>query len=235
MEQRYDERRGKARTRSAIIVCYHITKQFHIHHVMSIKKNSCTATQKIYRFATAISILLFCVQCTHNKPIAHGTISDRQMTPSLTAIDISTVISDSGITRYRITTPKMLIFDKAERSNWLFPKGLHFERFNERYEADASVDCRWAIYYDIERRWILKDSVRCTNISGETFETNQLNWDEANQRIYSDSPIRITRSTMIINGIGFESNQMMTRYRINKITGVLPIDTDDSDDSNNDQ
>ena len=74
-----------------------------------------------------------------------------------------------------------------------------------------------------------------TNISGETFETNQLNWDEANQRIYSDSPIRITRSTMIINGIGFESNQMMTRYRINKITGVLPIDTDDSDESNNDQ
>ena len=40
---------------------------------------------------------------------------------------------------------------------------------------------------------------------------------------------------MIINGIGFESNQMMTRYRINKITGVLPVDTDDSDDSGNDQ
>ena len=32
---------------------------------------------------------------------------------------------------------------------------------------------------------------------------------------------------MIINGIGFESNQMLTKYRINKVTGVLPIDNDE--------
>ncbi len=171
-------------------------------------------------------VLAVYVGCSHSKPITDGRIDDRQKTPSLTALDISTVISDSGITRYRITTPEMLIFDRDERSNWSFPKGLHFERFDETYKVNAQIDCRWAIYYDKERLWILKDSVRCTNIEGEKFETDLLNWDEQNQRIYSDAPITITKATMIIYGTGFESNQMMTKYRINKVTGVLPVDSD---------
>ena len=165
--------------------------------------------------------------CSDNKPVIRGKVGDLQKTPSLIATDISTVISDSGITRYRITTPRMLIFDRAERSHWFFPKGLHFERFDEHYKADAQIDCRWGGYYDQEKLWILKDSVRCTNISGETFSTNRLNWDERAQRIYSDSAITITKKSMIINGIGFESNQMLTKYRINKVTGVLPIDNDE--------
>lgn len=176
---------------------------------------------------TILIVLGAHVGCSDSKPITDGRIDDRQKTPSLTALDISTVISDSGITRYRITTPKMLIFDKEERSNWSFPQGLHFERFDENYKTDAQIDCRWAIYYDRERLWVLKDSVRCTNIEGEKFETNLLNWDELNQRIYSDAPISITKATMIIHGIGFESNQMLTKYRINKVTGVLPIDSEE--------
>ena len=66
--------------------------------------------------------------CSDNKPVVRGKVGDPQKTPSLIATDISTVISDSGITRYRITTPRMLIFDRAERSHWFFPKGLHFEQ-----------------------------------------------------------------------------------------------------------
>lgn len=167
--------------------------------------------------------------CSGGKPVAKGMVTDRANTPSLQASDITTIISDSGITRYRITTPDMQIYDKAERSHWLFPRGLHFERFDESYQVDAQIDCKYAIYYDKEKFWTLKDSVCCTNISGEMFETNLLNWDEAAERIFSDQPIKITKDNMIINGIGFESNQMLTRYKINRVTGIVPIDeTEDS-------
>lgn len=197
-------------------------------------------SSKIHNGAISVlPVLVFVIcliqSCSNSKPVTEGKVENRNTTPSLVAHDISTVISDSGITRYRITSPEMLIFDKAERSNWLFPKGLHFERFDEAYKADAQIDCKWAIYYDIEKLWILKDSVRCTNISGETFSTDVLNWDENQQKIYSDAPISITKKTMIINGIGFESNQMLTKYRINKVTGVLPIDSAEETDSINNQ
>lgn len=162
--------------------------------------------------------------CSGGKPVAKGMVTDRAKTPTLQASDITTIISDSGITRYRITTPDMKIYDQAERSHWLFAQGLHFERFDESYKVDAQIDCKHAIYYDKDKFWTLKDSVRCTNISGEMFETNLLNWDEAEERIFSDQPIKITKDNMIINGIGFESNQMLTRYKINRVTGVVPID-----------
>lgn len=199
-------------------------------------KNSVVGKCQIYHSLLWVFVLMVIFSCpfqscSRNKPVTEGKVEDRQKTPSLVAREISTVISDSGITRYRITTPEMLIFDKEERSNWLFPKGLHFERFDENYKADAQIDCKWAIYYDIEKLWILKDSVRCTNISGETFSTDILNWDEKQQKIYSDAPISITKKTMVINGIGFESNQMLTKYRINKVTGVLPIDAEEESDT----
>ena len=167
--------------------------------------------------------------CSGGKPVAEGKVSDKAKTPTLQASEITTVISDSGITRYRITTPDMAIYDNAERSHWLFPRGLHFERFDFNLSIDAQVDCKYAIYYDKERLWILRDSVRCYNISGEIFETNLLNWDETEERIYSNQPIKITKKDMIINGIGFESNQMLTRYQINKVTGILPIDSEETD------
>ncbi len=164
--------------------------------------------------------------CSNSKLMSQGEVSDRETTASLVSTKISTVISDSGITRYRINTDEMLVYDKAERSHWLFPQGLHFERFDSVYNVDARIDCRWAKYYYLEKLWVLKDSVRCTNVGGEVFETNMLNWDEVTQKIYSDSSISITRKTMIINGVGFESNQMLTRYHINKVTGILPIDNE---------
>jgi len=183
-----------------------------------------------YLFPFIIVFVIIC-GCSGNKPVIQGKVTDRAKTPSLNAFEVTTIISDSGITRYRITTPEWYIFDKADRSHWLFPKGLHFDRFNTKYEVDAQIDCKWAIYYDKEKLWTLRDSVRCRNLSGETFSTDLLNWNEITQMIYSDAAITITKKTMIINGIGFESNQMLTKYHINKVTGILPVDSEEETDT----
>ncbi|MDR2684745.1 MAG: LPS export ABC transporter periplasmic protein LptC [Prevotellaceae bacterium] len=191
---------------------------------MKINKNI-IKNSTITAFA-AVVLLFLPICCSNEKPQITSSVIDRAETPQLKAINISTIISDSGITRYRITTPEWYIYDKAAEPYWLFPRGLHFDRFDENYDVDAQIDCNHAVYYDKIQLWVLKDSVRCTNIQGEQFETNLLNWNQREERIYSDSAISIQKKTMIINGIGFESNQMLTKYRINKVTGILPIDED---------
>jgi hypothetical protein len=50
-----------------------------------------------------------------------------------------------------------------------------------------------------------------------------LNWNQKTHRVYSDSAIRITKETSIIEGIGFESNEQMSKYTILHPTGVFPI------------
>ncbi len=39
-------------------------------------------------------------------------------------IKLNTLISDSGLIRYRMTAPVLLIYERPERNEWVFPKGL---------------------------------------------------------------------------------------------------------------
>ena len=61
------------------------------------------------------------------------------------------------------------------------------------------------------------------NLDGETFETPLLYWDQKAESVYSDSSIVITRENSIIKGIGFRSNQSLTKYTILQPTGVFPL------------
>ena len=173
-----------------------------------------------------VVMLFLCIACGGNqKPeVSNEIVDNRGETPRLRVNEITTLISDSGITRYRITAPKWLVFDKAAEPYWDFPEGLHLESFDEQFHIEAEVDCRRARYYEQRKLWQLDDSVRAMNFQGNRFATQQLFWDQNTERIYSDSTIIIHQSDKQIIGEGFESNQSMTRYTIRKTRGIIPID-----------
>ena len=134
------------------------------------------------------------------------------------------MISDSGVTRYRIKTQTWLVFDKADTPYWEFPDGIYLEKFNTNLEADATVEADYAYYNEPEQRWTLRGNVKALNLEGEQFETPLLFWDQKTESVYSDSSIIITRATSIIKGVGFRSNQEMTQYTILRPSGVFPIE-----------
>ena len=173
-----------------------------------------------------VVMLFFLESCGKPKIESTERILDRSMTPQLSAYAITTIVSDSGIIRYRISSNEWKVYDKADTPYWDFPKGLHFERFDKNYLVDAQITCKQAIYLQNEELWELNDSVRATNLNGERFETQQLFWDQKKQRVYSDSLIRIIQEDKIIIGVGFESNQTFTRYDIHNPTGMFPIDSE---------
>lgn len=154
-------------------------------------------------------------------------VTDRSAMPVIDASIVNTVISDSGITRYRIKAPRWQIYDKADPPYWEFVDGIVLEKFDEALNVDASIESDYAVYNDREKIWRLDGNVRAINLRGEVFETPQLYWNQNTERIYSDSAIDISRSNSIIRGVGFDSNQMMTQYTIRKPTGVFPINEKD--------
>lgn len=159
------------------------------------------------------------------KEVRHraGTIEDRKAMAALEGDDVTTLISDSGITRYRIKAKKWLVFDKADTPYWEFPQGIYLEKFNMDLKADAVVEADYANYNELAQRWTLRGNVKAINLEGEQFETPLLYWDQKSESVYSDSSIVITREVSIIQGIGFRSNQEMTQYTILRPTGVFPI------------
>ncbi|MEI8086385.1 MAG: LPS export ABC transporter periplasmic protein LptC [Paludibacter sp.] len=183
---------------------------------------------KIYEFSitTALSVvvlLFFIVSCSKEKVDKIGAIKDRAAMPMVHATDITTLISDSGVTRYRITAPCWDDFDKSAQPYWEFKKGIHFEKFNTDMKVDANIHSLYARFNKNEQIWELRGKVKAINLEGELFETEQMFWNERQERIYSDSLIKITQATHIITGIGFESNQSMTKYLIKKPQGIFPI------------
>jgi LPS export ABC transporter protein LptC len=171
----------------------------------------------------AVVVLFLAVACTEKKHDKIDAITDRAAFPRMKATEVTTVVSDSGITRYRITAPEWNIYDKAIQPYWEFPKGIHIERFDLSFNVDANIHSNYARFLENEQIWELKGNVRATNIIGELFETEQLFWNQRDEKFYSDSLIKITQTTRIITGEGFDSNQSMTQYTIRKGQAVLPF------------
>ncbi|HRZ97428.1 MAG TPA: LPS export ABC transporter periplasmic protein LptC [Paludibacter sp.] len=160
---------------------------------------------------TIVVVLFFVLSCTEEKQERIAAIVDRSAMPQLHAMDITTVISDSGITRYRISTPQWDMFDRANPPYWEFPTGVHFERFDVNLNVDANIHSKYAKYLVNEKLWLLKGTVRMTNIKGELFETERLYWNQINEKIYSDTLVKITQAKQIVYALGFESNEQMSK------------------------
>ncbi len=169
-------------------------------------------------------LFLLLSSCRKNEvKIQREVLAERSAVPMLDANEVTTLISDSGITRYRISAGRWQIYDKAQPPYWDFPQGIYIERFDEQLEVNASLRSDYAHYDENAQLWRLEGNVYAVNQEGEIFETPLLYWNQKDERVYSDSTIRITRENSVIVGVGFESNQEMTRYTIMHPTGVIPL------------
>lgn len=167
-----------------------------------------------------------------------GAIDNREAMPVLDAQEVTTLISDSGITRFRITAREWQIYDKAQPSYWEFPQGIYLEQFDRQLNTSATLRADYAYYDEQAEIWHLTGNVFATNVNGEQFDTPELFWSQKAERVYSDSAITITQPPTeaarqakgddakgtIIKGVGFEANQEMTKYTIRKPSGIFPID-----------
>jgi len=162
----------------------------------------------------------------HNAPV----IQEGDSLPFLRTEGVSTLISDSGIIRYKIIAEEWLIYsrerDLSYHSYWSFEKGLFLEKFNEDYHIDAFVTADTAYYHTRERLWELHGRVEVKNLKGETFRTSLLYWNQNEHRIYSDRFMELDGLEQQLSGYNFSSNEAMTDYIIHSSTGAFPIKDD---------
>ena len=181
----------------------------------------------VKRIAQVVLLILLCTTVTSCRKrgvkLRAEAVADRKTMAVLEAEDVMTIVSDSGVTRYRIKAPKWRVYDKADTPYWEFPDGIFLEKFNLQMESDATIEADYAYYNEPAQLWMLKGNVKALNLNGEQFEAPLLYWSQKEERVYSDSSIVITREASIIKGVGFRSNQSMTQYTILKPTGVIPI------------
>ena len=82
---------------------------------------------------------LFAVSCQKKEQAAIAVKFDPNLIPTMITDSVSTLISDSGVTRYRLQAPLWEVFDRASDPYWYFPKGLHAEQFDDNYHTEITI------------------------------------------------------------------------------------------------
>lgn len=169
-------------------------------------------------------LLLFTVACSKEVKEVVDATYDPEKSYTMKATQVNTLISDSGITRYRIEAAEWIVFGKAKEPYWYFPEGIYVEKFDTLFHSEASIKADTAYYFDKKGLWHLIGNVEVESLQGEQFDTSELFWDQKKEKVYSDKYIRIQQKEQIITGVGFESNQNMTRYMIFNSQGEFPVE-----------
>ena len=172
----------------------------------------------------AVVAVLVVAACSEEKKNVVGNVLNPEKTPTIVTRDIETLISDSGIIRYRITTPLWEMYEEAKEPFWRFPQHVHLEKFNDLGVKDAFIDCDSARYFRNEQIWRLDGHITISNLAGDKFRTNQIFWNQRDRKVYSDSFIQIERTDRIIEGYGFRSNDQMTDYTVYRVAGIFPVE-----------
>lgn len=163
--------------------------------------------------------------CSEDRRETIAISADPETFPTMKTLNVSTVISDSGYTRYHITTPVWLMFENAADPHWNFPEGIFVVKFDTTMVEDGTFTSDTATYFSRKKLWRFDRNVRMRNVNGDRFRTQQLFWDQMAHKIYSDSFIHIERPDKIIEGYGFESNENMTTYTIRHPSGIFPANS----------
>lgn len=173
----------------------------------------------------AVVVCFFVVSCGPKDENLVDVKFDPETMPSMVTDSVVTLISDSGVTRYKLVADVWQIFDKAKEPFWFFPEGLYLERFDEDYQVEAVIQADSAWNYTNKKLWKLKKNVEVTNVEGHEFRSEELFWDQTKATVYSDKLIEIKRGELEVKGYGFTSNQELTEYRILRpFDGRFPIE-----------
>lgn len=174
-------------------------------------------------FLAAVMFVLFPSCSGKNKKLAEA-IAENDTLPSMKSLGVTTLISDSGITRYKIVAEEWLIHDKKNPPYWAFEKGVYLEKFDTLFRVDASIKADTAYYHEKKKLWELRGHVQILSQRGDRFQTDLLFWDEKKEKVYSDKFIQIEQEDKVIKGYGFESNQDLSEYEIKNTTGIFTIE-----------
>ncbi len=172
----------------------------------------------------AAAVFVFFPSCSQKERNAAAAVKESDSLPDMRTLGVTTLISDSGMIRYKILTDEWLIYSHRNPPFWAFEKGIYLEKFDSLFHVDASIKADTAYYYEPKKLWELRGNVHVQSQRGDKFDTQLLFWDQNREKIYSDRFIRIEQTDKVLTGYGFESNQQMTEYIIFNNTGEFDVE-----------
>ena len=175
----------------------------------------------------AVVLLLFVVlfascdeQTEHTAPAIH----ERDSVSMMTTYGVNTLISDSGVMKYRIITERWDVNTIKNPSRWEFVKGIFLEQFDKKFHVEGYIQADTAWYYDQKKLWHLRGRVRVRNTDGLVYTSEELFWDGIRHELYSNVFSRVVTPERTMEGSYFRSDERMTHYMVSNSKGSFRME-----------
>ena len=132
--------------------------------------------------------------------------------------------TENGKLKVKIVATTIERFNN-QQPQLVFSNHLVVYFYNDSALVQSTLKAEYAEINDEKKLMIAKENVILTNIAGKKLESEELIWDEKNNKIYTDKKVKITTVKEVIEGEGFVSNPDFTEYSISKIHGTFNFET----------
>ena len=170
------------------------------------------------------SLLLFIAlsalcACSEQKEHTAPAINPQDSVSVMISYGINTLISDSGIMKYRVVAEKWEINEIKNPPRWYFPRGLFMEQFDEKFHVETYIQADTAYNYTQQKLWHLIGNVRVKTVDGLRFWSEELWWDQNRHELYSNLYSHVVTPEREIEGAYFTSDEHMRHYKVTNTKG----------------
>ena len=177
-------------------------------------------------------VLLMFISCGEEaKEHTAPAIRERDSVSMMTSYGVNTLISDSGVIKYRIVTERWDVNVIRQPNRWEFMKGVFFEQFDEQFHVEGYIQADTAWYYDQLKLWKLRGRVRVRNNNGLRYESEELYWDGIRHELYSYVFSKVITPERTLEGTYFRSDERMTKYTVSNSKGSFMPNEEEKNDS----
>lgn len=164
-------------------------------------------------------VVLGVMGCEERQEHTAAAIHPRDSASMMTSYGVNTLISDSGIIKYRIIAERWDVNQARRVSRWTFDKGLFLEQFDQKLHINSYIQCDTAYYYDQRRIWELRGRVRVLTKDGLRYTGEELFWDENKHELWSNVYSHLVTPERTLEGTYFRSDEGMTKYYVSNSKG----------------
>ena len=174
----------------------------------------------IFRYVLGAVALSACIAaCDEQKTHTAPAIYERDSVSVMTSYGVNTLISDSGVIKYKIVAERWDVNTVRQPPRWTFEKGIFMEQFDEQFHVEGYIQADSAWYYEQQKLWELRGRVLVRNVNGLIFTSEEFFWDGIRHEFYSNKFSRVVTPERTLEGTRFRSDEHMTHYDVSNSEG----------------
>jgi len=131
------------------------------------------------------------------------------------AVDILLIHSDSAVLRSEIRAPRQLEFKNGDLQ---FPEGIEIKFFTVEGVLETTMRADRGFFSKDENLYRGEGNVQIQNlIKDQRLQTEEIFWNQAQKKIYTDKFVTIQERQTLFNGTGMEADDSFSNYQLKQV------------------